>query len=150
MRMGIGWGGVGGLTTLMCGGVHDVGDGVGWGGWANNGGVHADGYGVGWGGWANNVGVWWRSCCWGWGGVVGRTTLMCGGVHDVGDGVGWGGVGGLTQRHRGSDCTRERPAPTPQHDWTDAPYHVSCFPASLEAVARRAWPVQCLAVAWRV
>ena len=30
-----GWGGVGGITTLMCGGVHDVGDGVGWGGWAN-------------------------------------------------------------------------------------------------------------------
>ena len=40
---GVGWGGVGGLTTLMCGGVHDVGDGVGWGGWANN------------------VDVWWRS-----------------------------------------------------------------------------------------
>ena len=39
-----GWGGVGGLTTLMCGGVH------------------ADGDGVGWGGWANNVDVRWRSC----------------------------------------------------------------------------------------
>ena len=35
---------MGGLTTLMCGGVDDVGDGVGWGGWANN------------------VDVWWRSC----------------------------------------------------------------------------------------
>ena len=56
----------------MCGGVDDVGDGVGWGGWANN------------------VDVWWRSC-WGWGGVGGLTTLMCGGVDDVGDGVGWGG-----------------------------------------------------------
>ena len=49
MMLGMGWGGVGGLTTLMCGGVHDVG-------------------GV----------VWWRSCCWGWGGVGGLTTLMCG------------------------------------------------------------------------
>ena len=38
-RVGMGWGGVGGLTTLMCGGVHAVGDGVGWGGWANNVGV---------------------------------------------------------------------------------------------------------------
>ena len=28
----MGWGGVGGLTTLMCGGVHADGDGVGWGG----------------------------------------------------------------------------------------------------------------------
>ena len=44
MLMGMGWGGVGGLTTLMCGGVH------------------ADGDGVGWGGEANNVDVWWRSC----------------------------------------------------------------------------------------
>ena len=47
---------MGGLTTLMCGGVHDVRGG----------------------GWANNVDVWWRSCCWGWGGVGGLTTLMCG------------------------------------------------------------------------
>ena len=36
------------------------------------------GDGVGWGGWANNVDVWWRSCCWGWGGVGGPTMLMCG------------------------------------------------------------------------
>ena len=42
--LGRGWGGVGGLTTLMCGGVH------------------ADGDGGGWGGWANNVDVWWCSC----------------------------------------------------------------------------------------
>ena len=30
MLMGMGWGGVGGLTRLMCGGVHADGDGVGW------------------------------------------------------------------------------------------------------------------------
>ena len=44
MLMGMGWGGVGGLTTLMCGGVHDDGDAVGWGGRGNN------------------VDVLWRSC----------------------------------------------------------------------------------------
>ena len=41
MLLGMGWGGVGGLTTLVCGSVHDVRGG--------------------WGGWANNVDVWWRS-----------------------------------------------------------------------------------------
>ena len=44
MLMGMVWGGVGGLTMFM------------------RGGVHADWDGVGWGGWANNVDVWWRSC----------------------------------------------------------------------------------------
>ena len=64
MLIGMGWGGVGGLTTLMCGGVHADGDGVGWGGGLTTlmcGGVHADGDGVGWGGWANNVDVRGRS-----------------------------------------------------------------------------------------
>ena len=65
MLMGMGWGGAGGLTTLMCGGVHDLG--MAWGGVGGlamlmRGGVHADGDGVGSGGWANNVDVWWRSC----------------------------------------------------------------------------------------
>ena len=30
MLMGMGWGGVGGLTTLMCGSFHGDGDGVRW------------------------------------------------------------------------------------------------------------------------